>query len=60
MDINLRREKAIDEMRSPIVGGGILECRALDRDSACECVEWTRRGLGHGCFGWADQGVARA
>ena len=40
MDINLRRVKTIEEMRALVEGVGALECGALDRESACEFVEW--------------------
>jgi len=40
--MGLRRVKTIDEMRT-LLAGMPLECRALDRASVCELLEWTLR-----------------
>jgi len=40
------RVKAIEEMRT-LLAGVPLECRALDRASACELLEWTLKRFGY-------------
>ena len=57
--MNLRRVKTMDEMRALVEGGVGLECRALDRESACECVQWTLRRFRYRGLRRADRGVVR-
>ncbi len=59
MDINLRRVKTIEEMRGIVEGGGVLECRALDRESACEFIGWVLDRFGYRRLGRAEKGVLR-
>ena len=59
MDINLRRVKTMDEMRALVEGGAQLECRVLDRKSACDCIQWTLRRFRYRPLGRADRCVVR-
>jgi len=58
VDIDLRRVKTIEEMRT-LLAGVPLECRALDRASVCELLEWTLGRFGYRRLGRADKGVVR-
>ena len=59
MDINLRRAKTIEEMPVLVEGGGVLECRALDRESACEFIEGALGRFGYRSRGRVEKGVLR-
>ena len=59
MDINLRRVKTIEEMRSLADGGGLLECRVVGREAVCELLEWVLGNFGYRHLRRADKGVVR-
>ena len=59
VDINLRRVKTMDEMRALTVGGGSLECHALDRESVRELLEWVLGKFRYRRLARSDKRVVR-
>ena len=54
-----RRVKTMDEMRALTVGGGSLECHALDRESVRELLEWVLGKFRYRRLARSDKGVVR-